>query len=493
MNTFSKRLPLILMLGYLLSGSATEAQPTGNIIGWGTGNDGVSPGNGVPKPNGWYCAVAAGGSHYMGLRVNGEVAVWGRNESGQWDVPAPNADFIAIDASGYCVGLKSDGSVVAWGNGTMYDLENVPSPNANFTAIAAGQFFILGLKSDGTIVGWGRNRDGELNVPAPNADFTDVGAGGWHGLGLKSDGSIVAWGNNASGQLNVPAPNTDFIAVAAGRTHNLGLKSDGSIVAWGDGNYGRTTVPAPNADFIAIAAGDYHSLGLKSNGTVVGWGMNYNGQCDAPPPNSGFFAIAAGMYSSLGITIEAPVPTAMRSFDASWKGGRVVVAWRLIDHDGALGFEVNRRRGHEPYTPLNGVTIRNDTRGAFHFEDLSTEPGRTYTYHVTVLENGEAVTLFETSLTTPLLQLALGQNQPNPFNPLTRIPFVIDQSRHITIAVYDVAGTRVRTLVDEVKPVGSHWVQWDGRDGSGKQVASGVYVVRLEAGRTLSRKVVLMK
>jgi hypothetical protein len=342
-------------------------------------------------------------------------------------------------------------------------------------------------------VGWGRSKDGQLNVPAPNADFTAIAGGGWHSVGLKSDGSVVVWGSNSVGQLNVPVPNANFIAIAAGRQHNLGLKSDGSIVGWGDDNYGQVDVPAPNANFIAVAAGDYHSLGLKSDGSVVGWGMNYNHECDPPSPNAGFFAIAAGGYCSLGLTTLMPLPTALVSFDASWKEDRVVVAWQLIDIEGALRFEVNRRREHAPYTRLNGVTVLSDTRGAFEFEDLATEPGQTYTYHVTILENGEAVTSFEASLTTPLRQLALGQNRPNPFNPSTRIPFVMDQSRHVTIAVYDVAGSRVRTLVDEVKPAGSHTVDWDGRDGNGKAVASGVYVVRLEAGRTHTRKVVLMK
>jgi hypothetical protein len=332
-----------------------------------------------------------------------------------------------------------------------------------------------------------------LDVPAPNADFTAVAAGGWHSVGLKSDGSVVAWGSNSEGQLDVPAPNNDFIAISAGRAHNLGLKSDGSIVGWGDDNYGQVDVPAPNADFIAIAAGDHHSLGLKSDGSVVGWGMNYSGQCDTPAPNAGFFAISAGMFCSMGITTLAPVPTALRSFDARWEGDRVVVAWQLVDIERALRFEVDRRREYEPYTRLNGVTILSGARGAFRFEDFATEPGRTYTYHVTIIENGEAVTSFEASLNTPLLQLALGQNEPNPFNPTTRIPYVIDQSRHVTIAVYDVAGTRVRTLVDAVKAAGLHQVEWDGRDGGGNSVASGVYIVRLEAGRTHSRKVVLMK
>jgi alpha-tubulin suppressor-like RCC1 family protein len=112
--------------------------------------------------------------------------------------------------------------IVAWGyNG--YGQCTVPSPNTGFTAIAAAYYHSLGLKTDGSIVAWGNIGP----VPSPNTDFTAIAAGGYHSLGLKTDGSIVAWGDIGP----VPSPNTDFTAIAAGYSHSLGLKTDGSIVA----------------------------------------------------------------------------------------------------------------------------------------------------------------------------------------------------------------------------------------------------------------------
>ncbi len=183
------------------------------------------------------------GSGFSGLSVvqygspaRGSIVAWGSNSFGQTDVPAPNADFIAVAAGGFhSLGLKADGSIVAWG-GNDYRQSNVPAPNTGFVAVAAGSYDSLGLRGDGSIVAWGSNDAGQTNVPAPNADFIGIAAGYWHSLGLKADGTIVAWGcgsPNNYGQCNVPAANGDFIAVAAAHHHSLALKNNGSIVAWG--------------------------------------------------------------------------------------------------------------------------------------------------------------------------------------------------------------------------------------------------------------------
>jgi flagellar hook assembly protein FlgD len=53
---------------------------------------------------------------------------------------------------------------------------------------------------------------------------------------------------------------------------------------------------------------------------------------------------------------------------------------------------------------------------------------------------------------------------------------------HVRLSIYDVAGRLVRTLVNEPRPEGLHSVSWEGRDESGRSVASGVYLSRMEAG-----------
>jgi len=90
--------------------------------------------------------------------------------------------------------------------------------------------------------------------------------------------------------------------------------------------------------------------------------------------------------------------------------------------------------------------------------------------------------------------LVLHPNMPNPFNPTTTIRFEMPVAGDVTLTVYDVRGTRVRTLVRESRAEGTHAVTWDGRNDRGEQVGSGVYLYRLDAaGTSQTRKMVLLK
>jgi len=77
---------------------------------------------------------------------------------------------------------------------------------------------------------------------------------------------------------------------------------------------------------------------------------------------------------------------------------------------------------------------------------------------------------------------ALHQNYPNPFNAITEIRYEIPKHSHVTLNIFNTLGQVVRTLVDGNQRVGSHTIFWDGRDGDGKEVASGLYFCQLKAG-----------
>lgn len=94
----------------------------------------------------------------------------------------------------------------------------------------------------------------------------------------------------------------------------------------------------------------------------------------------------------------------------------------------------------------------------------------------------------------PYNAASLEQNSPNPFNPTTMIRFTLPARERVVLSVYDTSGRLIRTLVDETRNRGTHEVTWDGRDGAGSTVGSGVYFYRLTAGNySASRRMVLLK
>jgi hypothetical protein len=88
----------------------------------------------------------------------------------------------------------------------------------------------------------------------------------------------------------------------------------------------------------------------------------------------------------------------------------------------------------------------------------------------------------------------LADNYPNPFNPTTTITFGLPRAGQVRLAVYNLLGQRVATLMDGFKPAGWHEVSWNGRNDEGSAVSSGVYFYRLETDEFIqSRKMLLIK
>lgn len=87
--------------------------------------------------------------------------------------------------------------------------------------------------------------------------------------------------------------------------------------------------------------------------------------------------------------------------------------------------------------------------------------------------------------------LSLSPCHLNPFTRGTTMRLALPTAWPVAVRVYSPAGRLVRTLVDAPMPAGEHVIRWDGADGSGRRVASGVYFVRVEAGMERSRRKVV--
>lgn len=161
-------------------------------------------------------SITAGLSHVAGLRKDGKVIAAGDNKYCSCNT-AGWSDIVSVVAGYYCtVGLKSDGTVVycgalvsefsTLGTSTSYKLSEggnytIPDWN-NIVSVAVGAAHIIGLKKDGSVVAFGANSCGECNV-AQWQNIVAIAAGERHSVGLKADGTVVAVGDDSKGQCNV--------------------------------------------------------------------------------------------------------------------------------------------------------------------------------------------------------------------------------------------------------------------------------------------------
>ncbi|MCB2229824.1 right-handed parallel beta-helix repeat-containing protein [bacterium] len=121
------------------------------------------------------------------------------------------------------------------------------------------------------------------------------------------------------------------------------------------------------------------------------------------------------------------------------------------------------------------------------------DSGNTGVFYDTIVVSNDSPTDIgdESDLDLPY-RFELSQNYPNPFNPVTTIEYSLPERSHVTIEVYNILGQTVRTLVDREISAGTYRTVWDGTTGSGRRVASGVYLYRFKAGDHIETKKMLL-
>jgi len=156
-------------------------------------------------------------------------------------------------------------------------------------------------------------------------------------------------------------------------------------------------------------------------------------------------------------------------------------------------------KGFDPSTVDAITKISENT-----FVDATIETGKTYYYKVTAtdfagnegLASAEVMIMVtgivgENAIPT---EFVLNQNYPNPFNPSTVIRFGLPKVQQVTIRIYDIRGSLVRTLAQGRFSPGYHNLTWDGRDDSGQVVSAGPYIYQLvSASEKVSKKMIFLK
>ena len=175
--------------------------------------------------------------------------------------------------------------------------------------------------------------------------------------------------------------------------------------------------------------------------------------------------------------------------------------WEVDPGYGAVAGILNRDPDGDG-TALSSTGHANRTLfNPFGYEHLLDEgyavpAGRLYVRYMVkhVLEAFFGQNLYDVAADPVPTLTALNGAYPNPFNPSTRVDFSLASPGRVKLTIFDVAGRRVRTLLDERREAGHHEVEWQGRNDRGRALASGVYFLRFESeGATEREKLLLLK
>lgn len=258
----------------------------------------------------------ASGSGLDGQFGNGEYSFYGAAV-----IPVTNLPDMKMIVGGYgfALGLKSDGSVWAWGSNEFAQLgdgQSLERPVPTVVdgvadvvmVVASDNLGTMVVKKDGTV--WatvGISINGHLADKTGFArvvgleNIVAVAAGTNTRLALRSDGTVWGWGSNHHGQLGEPIA-TDIETprqisgidkvkmISAGFNFGLAIRNDGTLWSWGENTFGQLgsgsagadrPVPAPVlgiSKVIAVSAGDSHSIAVTADNQAWSWGSNNFGE-----------------------------------------------------------------------------------------------------------------------------------------------------------------------------------------------------------------------
>jgi hypothetical protein len=259
-----------------------------------------------------------------------------------------------------------------------------------------------------------------------------------------------------------------------------------------------------------------HAYWVKTNGAGT---LTLNGSVEAAPkagPETNLDALNQitvtdrfGGRQTLYIGDEESVkqpssaydlPPISPGFDARFSSGRFVETYPATLDAKALyqyPIDITTDAGAYPLT-VSWNVVKNSDRALV----LTTPDGkalgntvmdRTGFVHIRDAGVKTLLVALRNGITTPKA-FGLGQNYPNPFNPTTHFDIEIPKTTDVSVAVYDILGRRVATLLQGQQNAGYLTVEWDGKDAHGQQAPTGIYFIRMNADEfSATTKIMLMK
>jgi hypothetical protein len=194
------------------------------------------------------------------------------------------------------------------------------------------------------------------------------------------------------------------------------------------------------------------------------------------------------------------IPVEMTALKGQLNKGSVQLEWTTVTESNNYGFDIERRNSADAEWQKMGFVKghgTSQTAHAYQFIDSQPVSGMNY-YRLKQIDlDGRSTYSAEVAVSLELPEkLGLAQNYPNPFNPGTDISFQVPAGalQRVNLAIFNLLGQKIRTLVDKQLESGIHHIQWDGRDERGQNAVSGAYIYRLQMGnQILTRKMIKMQ
>jgi len=189
--------------------------------------------------------------------------------------------------------------------------------------------------------------------------------------------------------------------------------------------------------------------------------------------------------------LQENVAVVLAGFQASAGSDHILLTWTTASETDCQGWEVHRSTREDggyvrmAVLPGQGST---ELEHQYRWTDHQVAAGQTYYYKLKEVDFdgtqwwSEPVSAAVAAAGAVPQGYALDQNYPNPFNAQTNIRYRIGEYGRATLKIFNIRGQQVSSLVDGGQNAGWHQARWDGRDGDGRQVASGIYFCRLETG-----------
>jgi hypothetical protein len=203
-------------------------------------------------------------------------------------------------------------------------------------------------------------------------------------------------------------------------------------------------------------------------------------------------------WPAVGYSVDNLPPGVPTGFAAAIGASGIELVWDISSDEDFQYFRLDESTD-ENFGSYQSIETSNTT-----YLDTEYDVGVTLYYRVSAFDNSGNMGEFSPTVDMTVMwadldnaipnKYTIHQNYPNPFNPSTTLRYALPEQSDVKIAVYDMIGRKVRTLVNGSQDVGYKSVIWDATNDYGERVSAGIYLYQIQAGEYMqTKKMVLLK